>query len=90
MNVSPYSATRELWVMDVVILNHGRVKRTTPKLPLSSPYFHATSPGGLLRPDRFDVNQLLYTVSLQQHNVRTHDTPAVTLTTRLPRSFVLA
>ncbi|GFW08312.1 hypothetical protein TNCV_1656271 [Trichonephila clavipes] len=44
--MSPYSATRVLWAMDLLILNHGQVMRTTPELAPPSPNFHSISTGG--------------------------------------------
>ncbi|GFW34457.1 hypothetical protein TNCV_500751 [Trichonephila clavipes] len=40
--------------MDLVILNHGQVTRTTPKIAPLSPHFHTTPVGGRLRFYRFN------------------------------------
>ncbi|GFW00713.1 hypothetical protein TNCV_2304861 [Trichonephila clavipes] len=43
--------------MDLVILSHGQVTRTTPELAHPSANFPASSPGGHLRLDRFNVHR---------------------------------
>ncbi|GFW52839.1 hypothetical protein TNCV_2394181 [Trichonephila clavipes] len=63
-----------LSAMDFVILNHGQMTWTTPELTTCSPNFHTTPTGGLSS-DIFNVH-LPYTVGLQWHQTRTHDTLA--------------
>ncbi|GFT79878.1 hypothetical protein TNCV_4597951 [Trichonephila clavipes] len=41
--------------MDLLILNHGQMRRTTPELASASPSFHAIPTGGCLSLDRFNV-----------------------------------
>ncbi|GFX75515.1 hypothetical protein TNCV_4714221 [Trichonephila clavipes] len=42
--------------MDLVILNHGQVTRTTPELPSPSPNFHSTPMGECLSLSEFKVH----------------------------------
>ncbi|GFU91501.1 hypothetical protein TNCV_2542691 [Trichonephila clavipes] len=53
------NATRGLLATDLVILNHGQVTKTTPKLAPSSPNFRTIPTGGRLSIDRFNVHQPL-------------------------------
>ncbi|GFV22808.1 hypothetical protein TNCV_2090061 [Trichonephila clavipes] len=48
---------RELWVVDLVILNHGQMTGTTPKLASPSPNFPTKSTGRHLSLDRFTVHR---------------------------------
>ncbi|GFX17035.1 hypothetical protein TNCV_4265611 [Trichonephila clavipes] len=64
--------TRELLAMDLVIKNHGQVKRTTPEL--APPLLIFTPIGGCLSLDILMLN--ICTAGVQRYQARTHDTPA--------------
>ncbi|GFY05357.1 hypothetical protein TNCV_2208021 [Trichonephila clavipes] len=65
--------TRRLLAMDLVILNHGQVTRTTTELAPPPLTFIPT--GGRFSLNRFNVQQPLCTAGLQQFQARTRDTP---------------
>ncbi|GFX35380.1 hypothetical protein TNCV_101871 [Trichonephila clavipes] len=43
--------------MDLGILSHGQVTRTTPELAAPSPNYHTTPTGGRLSLDRFNMHR---------------------------------
>ncbi|GFV50038.1 hypothetical protein TNCV_2354231 [Trichonephila clavipes] len=55
-----YSAARGLLVMDIIILNHGQVTRTTLELEPLCPNFHVTPAGGRLSIDRFNSTRWVF------------------------------
>ncbi|GFV01031.1 hypothetical protein TNCV_1009521 [Trichonephila clavipes] len=77
-----------LLVMDLVILNHGQVIRTTPELAHSSPNFHTTPTRGRLSLDIFNVHQAPLhgrSSAILGSSSRHGDDESITLTTMLPR-----
>ncbi|GFU01762.1 transposable element Tcb2 transposase [Trichonephila clavipes] len=52
---------------DLVILNHGHVKRMTPELEPLSPNFHTTATGGRLSSRQILLASLPYTADLQRY-----------------------